>query len=125
MEATFVYQLKEIWSQRRCRLQVWVKSRRARPDQWRDQSIVGRKNDENDESAKNGSDDNNVKSIKYNRKYQKRINYHTDDDNDDKSVKSDDWPRVNVAGSQLLWRSWNKSRLQFFVLNICWYSKKF
>ena len=64
--------------------------------------MVGRKKDENDESAKNGSDDNNVKSIKYNRKYQKRINYHTDDDNDDKSVKSDDCPRVNVAGSQLL-----------------------
>ena len=32
-------------------------------------------------------------------KYQKRINHYTDDDNDDKSVKSDDWPRVNVAGS--------------------------
>ena len=26
----------------------------------------------------------------------------TDDDNDDKSVKSDEWSRVNVAGSQLL-----------------------
>ena len=69
---------------------------------WRDQSIVGRKNDENDESAKNGSDDNNVKSIKYNRKCHKRVNHYIDDDNDDKSVKSDDWPRVNVAGSQLL-----------------------
>ena len=52
--------------------------------------MVGRKKDENDESAKNGYDDNNVKSIKYNRKYQKRINHFTDDDNDDKSVKSDD-----------------------------------
>ena len=64
--------------------------------------MVGRKNDENDESAKNGSDDSNVKSIKYNRKCQKRVNHYIDDDNDDKSVKSDDWPRVNVAGSQLL-----------------------
>ena len=64
--------------------------------------MVGRKKDENDESAKNGSDDNNVKSIKYNRKYQKRINHYTGDDNDDKSVNSDDCPRVNVAGSQLL-----------------------
>ena len=63
---------------------------------------MGRKNDENDESAKNGSDDNNVKGIKYNRKCHKRVNHYIDDDNDDKSVKSDDCPRVNAAGSQLL-----------------------
>ena len=66
---------------------------------WRDQSIVGRKNDKMTNLLKMVlmTTMSKASSIIANTRKES-----TDDDNDDKSVKSDDCPRVNAAGSQLL-----------------------